>query len=259
MSIDSYMAGSLMILGSAIVAVLGLFLVRRMFNVRDLVAAHEISGQYLSLVGTMYAVLLGLIVVDAMTRFQEAVEIVEREANSLSELIYLSGRMPASQRSRVQQRAVEYAKLVIEEEWPMMAQGRHLPEARECVTDLMRLSRDWEPVTESEKSVYACVLPAASDLWNARRDRTIACQRGIPFLEWCVVILGGIVTVGLTYVFVFDDLRMQLTLTAMVALLITLNIFLILMFGYPFSGDVSVSPESFRVALAALALGEPIA
>src|SRR5262249_23827675 len=29
-----------------------------------------------------------------------------------------------------------------------------------------------------------------------------------------------------------------------------LNVFLILTFGYPFSGDLSVSPESFRAALA---------
>ena len=53
---------------------------------------------------------------------------------------------------------------------------------------------------------------------TARRERIIASQRHIPPLEWCVVILGGIVTVGLTYVFVFDDLRIQVTLTAMVAL-----------------------------------------
>ena len=100
MSLDTYLAGTFMVVGSAAVAVLGLFMIRRHFNVRDLVAAHEISGQYLSIVGTMYAVLLGLIVVDAMSRFQQAITIVEKEANSLSELIYLSGGMPEAQRAR---------------------------------------------------------------------------------------------------------------------------------------------------------------
>ena len=85
----------------------GLFLVRRIFNVRDLVSAHEISGQYLSIVGTMYAVLLGLIVVDAMARFQQAITAVEQEANSLSELIFLAGRMPQAQRVQVQESAVK--------------------------------------------------------------------------------------------------------------------------------------------------------
>ncbi len=68
---------------------------------------------------------------------------------------------------------------------------------------------------------------------------------------------GAIVTVSLTYVFVFDDLRVQITLTTMVALLIALNIFLILMFGYPFSGDLSVSPKSFEVTLQTIPLAVP--
>ena len=122
----------------------------------------------------------------------------------------------------------------------------------------MKVVRDWEPVTESEKIAYGLALPAASKFWSNRRERIVACQRRIPPLEWCVVILGGVVTVGLTYVFVFDDLRIQIALTAMVALLIVLYIFLILMFGYPFSGELSVSPDSFRVALAIESLGVPI-
>src|SRR5438034_4866643 len=123
----------------------------------------------------------------------------------------------------------------MDEQWPMMARGRHLPAARQSAIDLMRVIRDWEPATESEKTIYAAAVPAASEMWNARRLRILACQRGIPALEWCVVILGGIITVGLTYVFFLDDLRIQMALTAMVSLLIALNIFLILMFGYPFS------------------------
>ena len=145
MTLDSYLAGSLMILGSAAFAVLGLFLVRRIFNVRDLVAVHEISGQYLSIVGTMYAVLLGLIVVDAMGRFQVAVTVVEQEANSLSELIYLAGRMPEPQRSKATKTAVAYADLVINQEWSLLSQGKSLSEAREAAINLLRLSRDWEP------------------------------------------------------------------------------------------------------------------
>ena len=139
-----------------------------------------------------------------------------------------------------------------------MARGQHVPEARTAAVDLMRVIRDWEPVSESEKAVYASSLAAASDFWNGRRERIIVCQRGVPLLEWCVVILGGMVTVGLTYVFVFDDLKVQIALTVMVALLIALNIFLIMMFGYPFSGDLSVSPESFRVVLATASMGTPM-
>ena len=121
----------------------------------------------------------------------------------------------------------------------------------------MRVVRDWEPSTESEKVVYDASVEAAAQFWNARRLRIIACQRGIPALEWCAVVLGAIVTVSLTYFLVLDDIRIQVALTAMVAVLIALNIFLILMFGYPFSGDLRVTPDSFEVVLAFIQLDGP--
>jgi hypothetical protein len=257
MSFDTYAAGSVLIGASALAAVAGLILMRRFGYFRSLIISHEASGQYLSIVGTLYAVLLGLIVVDAMERFQHATTLVGEESNALAELIYLAGRMPAPVKAEIHRRAAEYARLVIDEEWGVMAEGRHLPAARRACLGLMHAVRDWEPNTEAEKTLYASAVPAASDFWNARRLRIISCQRGIPNLEWCAVILGGIVTVGLTYFLVLDDVRIQIALTAMVAVLIALNIFLILMFAYPFSGDLRVSPESFHVALALVPLDSP--
>jgi hypothetical protein len=133
----------------------------------------------------------------------------------------------------------------------------HLPEARRACFELMRAVRDWEPSAESEKTAYGVAEPAAQELRDARRLRILACRRGIPALEWCAVILGRIVTVGLTYFLVLDDPRIQDALTAMVAVLIALNISLILMFAYPFSGDLSVHPDSFHVALAILEEATP--
>jgi hypothetical protein len=254
MRVDSYAAGAVLVTASAVAAIAGLILLRRFGYFRSLRISHEASGQYLTIVGTLYAVLLGLIVVDAMARFQTAVTLVGDETNALAELVYLSGRMPEPQKADVRRRATEYAQMVTDREWPMMAQGQYLSEARQACLEMMNVARDWEPTTESEKAVYAECIEAASDLWNARRLRIIASERGIPPLEWCAVILGGIVTVGLTYFLVLDDLRIQVALTAMVAVLISLNIFLVLMFGYPFSGDLQVSSEGFQVALAGLSL-----
>ena len=40
----------------------------------------------------------------------------------------------------------------------------------------------------------------------------------------------------------------QVAMTGMVSTVIALNLFLVLMFGYPYSGDLKVSPEGFVVA-----------
>ena len=227
MSIDTYAAGTVLIGASAVAAVAGLILMRRFGYFRSLIISHEASGQYLSIVGTLYAVLLGLIVVDAMGRFQNAVTLVGDETQRAGGADLPGrpdagpaegGHPPPGRRVRPPRHRRGMAG--------HGATGRHLPAARRSCLELMHVVRDWEPSTESEKAVYAEAVAAASDFWNARRLRIIACQRGIPPLEWCAVILGGMVTVGLTYFLVLDDLRIQVALTAMVAVLIALNIFL---------------------------------
>lgn len=253
MQIDTYTSGTVLIAASTLAAVVGLILLRRLGYFRENNVPHEAGGQYLAIVGTLYAIVLGLIVNDAIGRFQTAVTLVADESNALAELIYLAGRMPEPLKLDVHRRAATYAHLVVEREWPVMAQRQQLPEASQACLEVMRVLRDWEPATESEKAIYAVALTAASDFWNARRLRILACQRVIPPLEWFTVILGGVITVVLTYFLVLDDVRIQVALTAMVAVLIALNIFLILMFAYPFSGDLHVSSEGFNIALTALA------
>lgn len=249
MSIDSYLVGTMLVFASTLFSMAGLLVIRKLTDVERLAAAHNLSGNFLSIVGTMYAVLLGLIVVDAMGKYQKAAINVEEESNQLADLVYLSGRMPPGKHSEIKHLAIHYAELVRDQEWPAMTQGKHDPETRTSVLRLMTAVRDWEPSTESEKAVYSVALVAATDLWNARRERLIVCYQGVPALEWFIVVLGGIITIGLTYVFVFEDVRVQLALTSMVTLLIALNIYLIVMFGYPFSGDLRVDPESFQAAL----------
>jgi hypothetical protein len=254
MSLDSYLIGTLLVVASVLVSMLGLLIVRRLLDIERLASAHDISGNFLSIVGTMYAVLLGLIVVDAMGRYQKATMNVEEETNQLADIVYLGDRMPTEKRKEIRSLAIQYAQVVSHHEWSEMSHGRHNTEAQGAVLKLMAAVRDWEPNTESEKAIYATALVAATDLWNARRERLIVCQQGVPVLEWFIVVLGGIVTIGLTYVFVFEDVRIQLALTAMVTLLIALNVYLIVMFGYPFSGDLKVDPNSFHSALSVFEL-----
>jgi len=249
MSVDSYWSGVILIGFTVTFAMAGVRLARKLLTAKTLIAEHSISGNFLTIVGTMYAVLLGLIVFDALSRFQKTAFNVEYEADKLNDIVYLGDRMPPEKRRRIRALANRYAELVCDREWKAMSRGEHDPESRRTILQLMAQVRDWEPSTESEKAVYATSLVAATELWNARRERLLLSTQGIPALEWVAVIVGGVVTVGVTYVFVLEDIHVQYALTALVSLVVALNIYLIVMFGYPFSGDLRVSSESFRNAL----------
>ena len=245
---DNYLSAALLVLVGTAAGVGGLRLVRRLVGARYLAAHHDVAAALLSVVGTLYAVLLGLVVVDAMEDFEEAREATLQEENSLANLVVLSGRLPPAKRAEVRRLAVEYGRIGVEREWPAMDAGRPDPTAHRAALALVRAALDFEPQTEGEKAVYPLAVQSATDLWSARHVRAVVCEEGIPTMEWVVLILGGVVTVAFTYFFVVERVRLQMIMTALVSLSISLNIVLVMMFGYPYSGGVKIAaPESFRI------------
>lgn len=244
---DSYLTGLLIVFSSVLLSVLGLLFVRKFADYQSLKSSHEVGGYMLSIVGTVYAVLLGLVVVDAMTRFQEGLAITESEANSLADIFILAERMPKDRSKVVQELCMKYSDLVINKEWPLMDKREICMDARRTAIALVREVQDWEPVTESQKAIYPIAISEACQLWDARRQRTNMSEHSVPPLEWFCLVMGGFVTVAFTYLFGLEKLKLQILMTSMVSMLIALNLFLVLMFGYPFSGELKVPPTPFEV------------
>lgn len=247
MYIDSYVVVALSFAVALALTVIGLIAVRKTAKPETLKATHEVGGYLLSVVGTMYAVLLGLVVVDAMSRFQQARDIVEQEANSVADVFILAERLPAAKKQAIQAACLKYVTGVINVEWAKMDEGQVNLESRQDCFGLMRQVLDFEPQTENQKAIYPIAVQEACQIWDNRRARTNIAQYGMPMEEWIVLILGGLICTVFTFFFAMENLVIQVGMTVMVGIIIGLNLFLVLMFGYPFSGDMKVHPDAFKV------------
>ncbi len=247
MAIDSYAAGVLLVILFAAISVAGLFLVRAKVKPESLHESHEVAGYMLSIVGTMYAVLLGLVVVDAMAKFQDARTNVQNEANSIADVFLLSEQYPPQKERQIKDLCLHYVQRVIDVEWPAMDDGNIDPEARRTAIELIRAVRDFEPTTQAQQQIYSIAVQEVCQIWDCRRARTNTSQYGVPPEEWLVLFIGYLVTIVFTYFFGLKNIRMQMAMTVMCSILISLNMLLVLWFGYPFSGDRKVHPEAFQV------------
>lgn len=249
MRIDTYPVGLLLVPGWVAATLVGLALVRRSLHRRDLPRAQEVASYLFAAVGTLYAVILGLIVVDSMTKFAEARLTVEAEANALADVVLFATQLPGEDARRVRELAREYIRSATQEEWPEMARGAASAEARSLAVQLSRAILGFEPATGREEVIFGAQVDAATRFWDGRRTRLmIASEGGLPALQWLVLLAGGAITVVFTYFFKVDDLRVQMALTGMLSAVIALNLYLILMFASPFSGDVAVRPDGFEAA-----------
>ena len=247
MDFSGGLSGVLIVSCSVIGSMLMVLLVRRIFSPEDLQQAHDVTGNLMAIVGGFYAVLLGMIVVDALVGFEKALDGVQAESNCVADIFLLAKQLPEPFRGDLRSRCREYVHEVVEHEWAIMQKGHVSMEARKAAIGISESLDEFEPNTESEKAVYPIIIGLTQELWRQRRDRGNIVEYGMSGIEWFVLVTGCIITVFFVGLFAVESHRLQLLVTAMTTLVISLNIYLVFLFGYPFSGECTVTDRPFRI------------
>jgi len=89
-------------------------------------------------------------------------------------------------------------------------------------------------------------LEALNEMGQLRRTRLHVSRPGLPLLMWALLLGGGIITVGFTYLFGTKSAAAQLIIVSSLAGLIGFVLFLILCLDFPFTGDMAIEPEAMR-------------
>lgn len=89
----------------------------------------------------MYAVLLGFTAIIVWERYDQAQAEVEKEANVLGDLFRDAQAFPDDTRRELETKLRTYAKLVVEKEWPAMAEHHSSPIGKPITGSRPRTSR----------------------------------------------------------------------------------------------------------------------
>ena len=228
----------------------GLLICRRWLLAAELKTQHDVADPLSQVVGMMFAVLLGFMVGDAMQRFSTARSTTQQEAASLGDVFLLAEGLPAANRDRIRKLCIDYAEKVVKIEWPLLAEKKTSREARESYVLLANECSTYSPVTQGQSNVQQTILPAVVSLGDCRRLRVEALNNSLAPTLWLVLVIGGVATILFTYFFGAGNLKIQLLMVAIVTVVICLNIFLLVTYDDPFSGDVMVYPTAFETDLA---------
>ncbi len=243
--LDEFLTGGTIIALVIVLSVAVQHWIKQRVGKATLESFHEVGGYYMSAVGTLYAVILGLVVVDATNRFNDARLHLENEANSLMEIYALSEKMPEPYRDNIRDTIRSYTNETIGEGWRCMALGQIDEEGLRLFRQLMKEIREIEPVTENQKALYDTMLTSFINAGESRRGRLNFAVYDIPNAEWFSLIVGGMITIAFTMFFSVEHLIGQAIMTAMVTFIVSLNLYLAFLFTTPYSGDVKVPNDAF--------------
>lgn len=241
------LAESILIVGGSLfAAVAGVLFVRRKYHSPNLTRHHEVAGYMLAIVSTLYAVLLGLIVVSAQTKYDQARLTAETEANCCSDLGNFTRGLPQAARDSIRGPLKAYYESVQSEDWEQIARGEK-EQSIPAYQALWKAIADYQPEGNREVSCYQSVLSTMKSLADARRFRMFARKRFLSPIVWTVLIVGAVMTVFFTYFFWVESTVMQITLTVFVALFISLNLLLVRLFDNPYRHELLVKEGAFSL------------
>jgi hypothetical protein len=232
-----------------LVAVVGLAVVQRLVPPERREKHNDVAGFIYAVLGVAYAVLLAFVVIAVWQDYKTAQTTAESEANELAGVYFLASQLPEPERTRIRDLARTYARVVVEQEWPMMEQGQTSPRADSLLRQLRLELLQFDPRTRGEQVLYERGLTQLHDALDARRSQLLEVKEGIPHLLWVVLVGGGVITVSFTYLFGLKSNLAHALMVAALTLLICAILFTIGEFNNPFSGVVEIGPDAFREVL----------
>jgi hypothetical protein len=236
----------ILVVGAAVsLAIGGMLLVRRSVTLAGLERHNQVAGFIYAVIGVVYAVLLAFVAIVVWQQHTRARTGVEQEANQLGDLYRDARAFPEGVRVRLQHQIRTYVRVVVEKEWPAMANGEASPEAWEAYNKLWLAYQQFQPRNAYENAWYTESLNRLNQLGDHRRLRLLANRSAVPGIMWVVLLGTGVITIGFSAFFGTETLWAYALMVAALAATITLVLFLILALDQPFSGVAAVEPEAF--------------
>ena len=231
--------------GGVLFSIAGLIVVRKTFRRQDFKKHHEIAGYLISVVGTLYSILLGLIVVNVQSKFDQSRTMAQCEASSCSDIAHLARGFGRDQAIRVCNSVRWYYTVVQSEDWEKIALGTYVEASIPAYQGLWHAVVDLEPKTNRETTCFASMIDSLKRLSDARRYRMSARKRGLSPIVWVVLCAGAVMIIMFTYFFRTDSARTQTLLTVFVSLFVTLNLLLVWLFENPYRSELQIKRGAF--------------
>jgi hypothetical protein len=240
--------GSLIVVVFTTLSVAGLYATRRwVLAITGPSPGHnEGVDAYIAAAAVFYGIVAGLIAVAAWEQFSSYDDKVTEEAGALGTLYRNVATYPEPYGSKLSAELRVYTEAVVDG-WPQLQHGIVPPQPAILLNAFEETFYSFEPKTERDKIVHAASIAEFERMIELRRLRLHDKDAGLPTALWAVVIIGGVLTVFLTYFLALERFRVHLAMTVVSGILVSLLIFMIAAVDHPFRGGVSIQSDSFQL------------
>lgn len=228
---------------AAAAAAIGLHaLVQRRRDYANFSDHNDVAGFLLAVVGVMYAVVLGFVVVIVWQRYTTTRGYVHDEASAAAGVYRVAAAFPQPLRRTVREQLRGYIASVIGDEWPLMERGG--TENASGILERVAYEIDtFRPADLGSADAHEAAISEMERLFDARRHRFEQVKPSVAPILWFALIAGAAATLAFSFLFGTKNRKAQLLMTGILAGVIAILFVVIAEFDTPFHGSVAIQPN----------------
>jgi hypothetical protein len=210
------------------------------------------SAGSLSVIGTMFAVMLAFVILFSLQSFQHAREGASIEAIAVTELGSVASVFPPPANDRLRADLVCYGRAVIHDEWPAMEDGQTSALVESWVDQLYSDFAAAAPQEVRHEAAFAQWFDEMSQRRDGRRERLAEATPFLPMPLWFALAIGALAT--LAYMVVQADKRESKVIQAIpigfVSAIITAGMLVVVFLDNPYADtNGSIKPTEMSRTL----------
>lgn len=229
---------------------------RRIVPASKLLPHHEVAGFLVAVVGVLYAVMLGFLVISVWSGFDLAQRNADAETTAIADILYLARTMPEDTRLRERRLLGQYAFEVRDTEWAMLGSGQEDVRARALAVGALEAIASMQippSADQSERlrlsSLRESALESFRDLAAHRRLRVLDSQAHVQTTMYFALAAGGLILLSFVFLFGVESFVLQLVMTGLVASMIGLQIGVIFEMDRPYWGAIHVTSDAWSLLI----------
>jgi hypothetical protein len=200
--------------------------------------------------GVIFGVMLAQLVVAGWDDYQSARIASFREAAALRNLVRLADGFTPAQRVRILTMTGDYARALIDEEWPNLQGGGELGEAAEdAIHHLFQFYAGVDMSSERGSPYLDLSIHKLGELSDARAERLASHRSQLPEFVWLVLAIEAALVIGFIGFFEAGDGAAHAALFAALTVAIVLLLGLIWALDHPFQHIARIGPDEFQDVL----------
>ncbi|MGD9617517.1 MAG: DUF4239 domain-containing protein [Alphaproteobacteria bacterium] len=229
-----------------------IFLVlRRNIDFRRLEQHNDVAGFIYAVIGVIYGVLIGLIVIVVWERHMAIEQAVEDEANVAMQIYRDTIAFPSPFREALRDELRTYVMGVVEHEVQRTQDGRGSERAKLALDSLWQTYSSFIPQDDNDRLWYAEILTRLNTLARSREIRITGGKHRLPAIMWIVLGVGGAITIGFAYFFGTSNTGAHILMIVGLSITVSLSSLLVWSLSHPYSGlgQVDLTPMRHAVEL----------